>query len=166
MTYYEPGLFPNEESSQEDFLAKTSALLGNVLDLPEGAQVCSGKSAGSLTISIANTSFLKMSPVCCHQTEDETWEPLSGRWLSSGMGSLTEFWTLKTSESPNVAVECSLSDVLETQGPHLQKYLLSAKACSGILRRASRRDKKLPERLEQALRTVMDKPDLPNTASE
>jgi len=154
MTWYEQALFPNKESSPEDSLAKTSALLASVLDLPEGAQVSSGKFVGSLTISTPNTSSLKMSLVSCHQTEDETWEPLSGRWLSSGMGSLTEFWTLKTSESPNVVVECSLSDVLETQGPHLQKYLLSAKACSGILRRASRRDKKLPERLEQALRAV------------
>jgi hypothetical protein len=154
MIYEEPGLFPNQESSQEDSLAKTYPSLANVLDLPENAVVCFGKSVGSLTISTPDGSSSKTSPVCCRQTEDEIWEPSSGRWQTSGMGSATEFWTLSTSESPSVAVECSLSDVLETTGEHLRKYLLSAKACEGILRRATRRERKLPERLEAALQAV------------
>ena len=87
--------------------------------------------------------------------DDETWEPSSGRWASSGMGSPTECWTLSSSESPSVAVECSLLDVLETTGSHLQKYLLSAKACAGILRRATRRGKQLPEALQKALESVV-----------
>jgi len=62
--------------------------------------------------------------------------------------------TLNTSESPSAAVECSLSDVLETQNVPA-KYLLSAKACEGILRRAERRGKKLPEMLDRALRSVL-----------
>ena len=43
-----------------------------------------------------------------------------------------------------------LSDVLET-GPLQPKYSLSAKACSGILRRAERRGKALPPMLRMAL---------------
>ena len=155
MIYEEPGLFPSEESLPEDFLAKTSALLENVLALPENALVSFGKSSGSLMISTQDGSSLKMSLVSCHPTEDEIWEPSSGRWLSSGTGSATGFWTLSSSESPSVGVECSLWDVLETTGEHLRKYLLSPKACAGILRRASRRGKRLPERLETALQAVV-----------
>lgn len=38
------------------------------------------------------------------------------RWGSSGMGTPTECWTLNTSESPNDAVACLLSDILEDAG--------------------------------------------------
>ena len=45
--------------------------------------------------------------------------------------------------------ESHLSQILE-DSPH-QKFSLSATACQGILNRASRRGKKLPEMLEKAL---------------
>jgi hypothetical protein len=44
----------------------------------------------------------------------------------------------------------SLSEVLET-GPLPEKYSLSPRACSGILRRAERRGKELPPMLKAAL---------------
>jgi len=63
--------------------------------------------------------------------------------------SLTEFLTLNTGESPSVAVASTLSQILEVDTP--EKYHLSAKACEGILRRAERRGKQLPEMLRIAL---------------
>ena len=60
--------------------------------------------------------------------------------------------TLNISEFPSDAVACSLSEVLETDVP--QKYYLSARACQGILRRAEKRGKKLPQQLYEALATV------------
>jgi hypothetical protein len=42
-----------------------------------------------------------------------------------------------------------LSQILEVNAP--EKYHLSAKACEGILRRAERRGKQLPEMLKVAL---------------
>jgi len=51
------------------------------------------------------------------------------------------------------ASECLLSDTLEI-GNLPQKYYLSPRACQGILRRAEKRGKKLPENLYQALLTV------------
>ena len=57
--------------------------------------------------------------------------------------------TLNIGESPNVAVESSLSQILEGSVP--DKYFLSATACAGILRRAERRGKKLPDMLRVAL---------------
>jgi hypothetical protein len=46
-----------------------------------------------------------------------------------------------------------LSDVLET-GDVPQRFFLSAKACSGILRRAGKRGKELPVALRKALEAV------------
>ena len=77
------------------------------------------------------------------------------RLLNAGMGSPGEFLTLKISECPSDAVASSLSDILET-GDLPQRYFLSARACAGILRRAEKRGRKLPEHLEQALRTAAD----------
>ena len=57
-------------------------------------------------------------------------------------------------ESPSVAVESSLSQILE-DNPH-PKYYLSAKACRGILRRAERRGKELPPMLKEALERQSD----------
>ena len=57
--------------------------------------------------------------------------------------------TLSFGESPSVAVESHLSQILEEHP--LPKYSLSAKACQGILRRAGRRGKELPEVLRLAL---------------
>lgn len=58
--------------------------------------------------------------------------------------------TCNTSDHPNAAV-VSLSSLLEPEDQILPKYWLSAKACAGILRRASKRGKVLPKRLEEAL---------------
>jgi hypothetical protein len=58
-------------------------------------------------------------------------------------------WMLNSGESPSVAAESSLSQILE-DNPH-PKYYLSAKACQGILRRAEKRGKELPPMLKEAL---------------
>lgn len=69
-------------------------------------------------------------------------------------------WTLSTSEwtsfdglSLKDDGVSSLSDILETQ-PVPARYYLSAKACRGILRRAEKRGKDLPEQLKRALEAV------------
>ena len=58
--------------------------------------------------------------------------------------------TLNLSEKPRRVVRTKLSQILE-RNPD-PKYNLSAKACLGILNRAAKRGKQLPEALEQALR--------------
>ena len=97
--------------------------------------------------------FGRTSPVSCRQTEDGILEPCSQRWGKSGMGSPTEFLTLNISEWPKDAAVCSLSDTLET-GDVPQRFFLSEKACQGILRRAEKRGKKLPNALHAALVSV------------
>ena len=61
--------------------------------------------------------------------------------------------TLNIGESPNAERESLLSWILEDNVP--QKYYLSARACQGILTRASRRGKQLPDILRQALMDVI-----------
>ena len=78
--------------------------------------------------------------------------------------SLGELTTLKTGEKPS---ETAVQEMLSVWGPHsvaeesrlsqileedpLPKYNLTAKACLGILRRAERRGKDLPEWLKAVL---------------
>ena len=65
-----------------------------------------------------------------------------GLWLGDSL-------TLNIGESPNAERESRLSRILEDNVP--QKYYLSKRACHGILTRASRRGKKLPDFLQTAL---------------
>lgn len=64
--------------------------------------------------------------------------PLPGVYMTHSFG-----------ECPSDAVDSRLSQILMEQVP--QKYSLSAKACKGILTRAERRGKALPEILKTAL---------------
>lgn len=75
-------------------------------------------------------------------------------WVTDGR-LLTEFSTHSTGESPSVAVASTLSSILEVNAP--KKYYLSAKACEGILRRAERRGKELPEMLRIALEQQIER---------
>lgn len=65
-----------------------------------------------------------------------------------------ELSTLNFGESPSVAVESRLSWILEDNVP--EKYYLSARACQGVLNRASRRGKELPEILRTALLDMIE----------
>ena len=65
-----------------------------------------------------------------------------------------ELSMLNFGECPSVAVESRLSWILEDNVP--EKYYLSARACQGILTRASRRGKALPEILRVALLDMIE----------
>ena len=64
-----------------------------------------------------------------------------------------ESLTPNISAWPNDAHVCSLSQVLE-RGSIPQRFFLSGTACAGILRRAEKRGKSLPDALHRALRAV------------
>lgn len=70
-----------------------------------------------------------------------------GAWLGDSS-------TLNIGECPREENVSLLSQILEDNVP--QKYYLSARACQGILTRASRRGKNLPELLEAALLETID----------
>lgn len=58
-------------------------------------------------------------------------------------------WIPNTGECPSAGKESTLSQILQEDAP--ERYYLSEKACLGILRRAGKRGKKLPEVLRRAL---------------
>lgn len=72
---------------------------------------------------------------------------MDGLWLGDSL-------TLNIGESPSVANESLLSQILEVDVP--LKYFLSARACRGILTRASRRGKALPDLLKTALLDMIE----------
>jgi hypothetical protein len=127
----------------------------------------------------ADGSSLKMSPVCSAHMKGG----ILLQWLESWLGanlvfhetageipvlrlgqkdsSNGSFWTRNSCEwNPILAPclkddgVCSLSEILET-GEIDSRYFLSQKACTGILRRAEKRGKVLPELLEHALKQVV-----------
>ena len=144
-----------------DFHAKTSRL-------PEigRAWLESKASYGSSSIEflrrLGRLGLLsKTSPACYPATGGGILPPSFAGWSNSGMASPGGYLTLSISESPNDAVESSLSDILETDAP--QKYFLSPKACQGVLKRAERRGRPLPEPLAQALTQVATTDRTPTT---
>ena len=106
-----------------------------------------------LTDTAPHGWFGRTCPASCHQTADGILVPFSGAWSNSGIAARTESLTLSTLEWPSDAVVCSLSDILETQTVP-QRFFLSATACRGILRRAEKRGKSLPQQLQDALTAV------------
>lgn len=121
------------------------------------------------------TPFGKMSPEPSQATRATTSGQSSSRSATSAQGDSIQFldlrsgagpdaswetvtalpgahWTLNSGESPKDVVDSSLYSILETGGVP-EKYFLSARACQGIINRAERRGKKLPEELYTALCT-------------
>ena len=88
------------------------------------------------------------------RTTPNTGESPSADGVSAWWSILTDLLqgtsSLNVSEEPNLPVYTKLSQILE-ENPD-PKYNLTPKACAGILRRAERRGKKLPE----ALKTVLE----------
>ena len=80
-------------------------------------------------------------------TKPEQLQETDGLWHGDSL-------TLNIGEFLNAERESLLSQILEDNVP--QKYYLSARACQGILTRASRRGKPLPEVLGQAFMDVIE----------
>ena len=70
-----------------------------------------------------------------------------GLWLGDSL-------MLNSGESPREESESLLSQILEANAP--LKYYLSERACQGILTRASRRGKALPDLLKTALLEMIE----------
>ena len=146
-------------SSQQDSHARTSALLA-IVKACTGTKVdCSLKFYELLKrLKISRTLFSKMSPTFFPVTKEGIWRLSSKGWKNSGIRLNTGFLTAKISEAPlNVEGESlSLADLLQEDSDVDPKYYLSPKACTGILRRARKSKRPIPETLEKALETVAE----------
>ena len=78
---------------------------------------------------------------------------LLGAYWEIDTASLGGSMMLNTGESPNAVRESTLSQILQADAP--EKYSLSPKACAGIIRRAQKRGKVLPDMLRDALMEVV-----------
>ena len=141
-----------QTSGQEGSPAKTSALQESELDSQGSDPALLSPSLTLWSSDDLGGSCWRMSLGSSVPTAALTSEGFSTKWSNSGMAYRGELWTLVTSESPNDGVECSLSQVLNPTAP--QRFSLSAKAASGILRRAGRRGKVLPPALQTALESL------------
>src|ERR1700690_3097200 len=137
-----------------DSPAKTSPWPESEQDWQGLEAACSGKLSESWESLGRLGLFSKTSPASFLQTKDATSPSCSTAWMNSGMAWRGVCLTRSFSESPNVAVECSLSDVLESHVP--QRFFLSPRAAAGILRRAEKRGRELPRRLAEALMALAD----------
>jgi hypothetical protein len=138
----------------------------------------SSKSPTSAMPSVNGGPSLKTSPAFSAVKEEETllrwlehylgqrltFQTVAGKTPVSHLGqkdwSSGPFWMRNTSEhrtslAPSLSDEgvSLLSEILET-GKVDPRYFLSPRACSGILRRAAKRGKKLPPQLKVALEDV------------
>lgn len=134
-----------------------------------------------MSLFTQDTLFLKMFPDCSAPTKEKTSESSSKSsaklktptplyldlrrggvsgllaepsWVT-GIPSLGECSTLVFGESPSVAEESGLWQILQARAP--LKYYLSATACRGVLRRAERRGKELPTILKTALEQQIER---------
>ena len=141
--------------SAEDFRAKMSLLQEKGLGWLEPELDSSSMLSLSQRMSKQKLSSWKMSQDFYQATTDAISESSSLNWPTQGIATSNGVCLIRSSsESPNGAEESSLSQILqESVSP---KYSLSVKAAEGIIRRAERRDKTLPEGLKKALQSVID----------
>ena len=82
-------------------------------------------------------------------------ESYSASFPTAGGWEVGELWTRSTSAWPSTGSVCSsLLDVLVPADQVPAQYYLTPRACAGILQRAERRGRKLPEPLRQVLQAV------------
>ena len=136
-----------------EHLARTSPSPDSARDWPESAADWPWSLHKFFLSCVQSGLSGKTCPEFFQQMADGTSGHSSGRWTTSGILARGECLTLSFSESPSVAAESTLSDILET-GDLPQRYFLNPKACAGILRRAKRRGRTLPSPLQDALEQV------------
>lgn len=134
--------------------AKTSPSPDDGRDSRASGPGCSSSSPGSLSLFDPAGFSSRTYPDCSPRMAVGTSESCLDRWPTSGTAWLGGFSTADSSECPSADGVCSssqvtLADVLEPNAP--ARYSLSARAAAGILRRAEKRRRSLPESLARAL---------------
>lgn len=124
-----PSARTSESSKDETGLGKPTSLPldghargtqspANAVDSQTHEADSGGKSSDSLETSALNGSLGRMCPDFSLSEVARISERCSLTWTTSGMAWRGGCWTLNTSEWPNAAAACSLSDVLEDLYPY------------------------------------------------
>ena len=145
-------MFSSEEppASPSQSQASEAEWMTRVANLPT-------RSPESLLAIAPNGLSGKTSPAFYPARADGTLPDSFEGWQNSGISAPGGCLTLSTSEFHSGAVACSLSEILEV-GSVPQRFYLSGRACSGIIRRAEKRGKSLPPSLHAALAAVASGP--------
>jgi hypothetical protein len=146
-------------SSAEASPARTCPSPADAQDSQEFAPDSSTSSPESLSLFDPDGFSSRTYPVSSLQTAVGTSEQSLARWPISGTAWLGGFSTHATSECRSDEGGCSssepsLTEILEEPQNVPAKYSLSARAASGILRRAQKRGRTLPLHLSAALEAV------------
>ena len=115
---------------------------------PEPSAATKGETSRQSSKRSSASQSRKPPILMCLKKDGQLGGATTMKWEDDGAW-LGECMTRNTGESPNAAVASRLSQILEATPQ--EKYSLSAKACQGILRRAERRRKDLPETLKAVL---------------
>ena len=115
---------------------------------PEHSAATKGETSRQSSKRSSASQSRKPPILMCLKKDGQLGGATTMKWEDDGAW-LGECMTRNTGESPNAAVASRLSQILEATPQ--EKYSLSAKACQGILRRAERRGKDLPETLKTVL---------------
>lgn len=135
-----------------DSPAKTSPSRASASDSAAPAPPSSMNSFGSPASSSPPTASSRMFQGSFLPMMDETSGLSSQGYDQCGLLSAGGCWTADFSESPSDGVESTLSAVL--QKTVSARFFLSGKAARGILKRAAKRGRTLPTRLQRALEAV------------
>ena len=157
--------FPTSTSLLEDFLAKHLVSLENAGDLttPEGLYFL--RLLGFLPTKDQDILYSKTSKVYLVMTGAKLSRQYLGFSPTWGMSINGKFLTAKTSVSPRIGKECSLSEILEENVD--QKYFLSRKLVMGFLNkgggiraeiRNSRKGGNKPDYNRKILETIVNRP--------
>lgn len=115
---------------------------------PELSAATKGETSRQSSKRLSASQSRKPPILKCLKRDGQLGGATTMKWEDDGAW-LGECMTRNTGESPNAAAVSRLSQILEVTPQ--EKYSLSAKACQGILRRAERRGKDLPELLKAVL---------------
>ncbi len=145
--------------SQAASPVRTSPSPADEQDSQALAPASSTSSPASLSLFDLDGFSSRTFPDCSPRTAVGTSESFLGRWPTSGTAWPGGLSTAVTSECRSDDAGCSssepsLSEILEPPQSVAAKYSLSARAASGILRRAEKRGRTLPEHLQTALESV------------
>lgn len=152
-----PAVLQTPSSGRADSHVKTSRSPDDDEDWPEPEADSPSHSLTFWTdteMSPNDGSFSKTFKGFSLHMGEEIWRRSSVRWGTSGMGGPIDAWTGATSMCRSAGSVCSsshtrLQDILISEAP--ARFLLSGRAAAGILRRASKRGRRLPPVLEEAL---------------
>lgn len=146
-------------SSAEDSPARMSPSPADAEDSPGSDQGSSSSSSASPRLFDPSGFSWRTYRVSSLRTAVGTSESCLERWPTSGMAWHGGFWTAASSECRSDDGGCSssepsLREILQPPQDVPERFSLSARAARGILRRAERRGRTLPEPLRAALEAV------------